>query len=727
MADSEDLTDRDIKAAQLWNGRALDYVIETPSFRHEIQMSQDFDNNSQRLRSARRIDNGGGRGSTKNCAVGGYNGDTSRSRPRRPSDGISLRKQVTGEIFGFDDDSEQPSFVMADNSAAVRPTFTSLPAESRETTGRVEYQTALLRPGAYNSREERAQRKGILTPLEENRRTPEYTSSDSEAGMMDDDSLESMPSDEEETNPVSIIDRSFRSVSLASFASFGAGAGADEPKKRCAIGMISIILALLIAAIVCGVIFGKKKSNISPERPIESWIDIVNFCDGQEGTLTLDNLPPNAQAQYHLYRNQLNQNIQTLSCCDLNICSAQSLALASMALRGLDLSVPQVVVRYAFSSTFFATKGPGWFNSSGWIDNEDICSWHGIGCSADSGEIVELLLDRNNLQGSMADEIYLVETLKVLSLFGNKVLGGLSPMIANLSNLEELFLQGVLTKHPLPGEIMQLTNLKILYLDNFIGGEIPTEIGLMTSLEALDLTRVEQGTIPKEIAKLSSLRQLVLDGSFIGSFPSEIWLLPSLQYLDITPIRSILEESVIPKFSFENNTSWTHIQVTDSHIIGSIPTSIGNLRGLKQLSLKGNNLDGTIPSELGLCSDLVDIFLFSNDLRGTIPTELSHLKSIEALDFKENQLTGQLPSQLGELTSLQVLILSGNRLRLTSIPESFVSLKMLTILDLGVQSDSFDGTVPSVICEIAGLDTFMLTCPVNADISPCSKSCCSCS
>ena len=109
---------------------------------------------------------------------------------------------------------------------------------------------------------------------------------------------------------------------------------------------------------------------------------------------------------------------------------------------------------------------------------------------------------------------------------------------------------------------------------------------------------------------------------------------------------------------------------------GTIPSELGNLANLEELTLPQNQLTGEIPSELG---DLgqphrtelglqpvergdavrvgrlgkpVVMRLGSNRLSGAIPPALESLSNLSILGMGNNQLNGQIPSQIGNLASL---------------------------------------------------------------------------
>jgi len=89
----------------------------------------------------------------------------------------------------------------------------------------------------------------------------------------------------------------------------------------------------------------------------------------------------------------------------------------------------------------------------------------------------------------------------------------------------------------IPPEIGLLTSLTALNLsNNALVGTLPSEIGRLTSLIALNLfNNAFAGTLPSEIGLLTSLTYLdLLNNDFAGTLPSEIGLLTSLTYLDLS-------------------------------------------------------------------------------------------------------------------------------------------------------------------------------------------------
>jgi Leucine-rich repeat (LRR) protein len=64
-------------------------------------------------------------------------------------------------------------------------------------------------------------------------------------------------------------------------------------------------------------------------------------------------------------------------------------------------------------------------------------------------------------------------------------------------------------------------------------------------------------------------------------------------------------------------------RLTAASIVGTLPSAIGNLTHLVELTLTDNpELSGNIPKELRNLTNLVILNLSNNDLNGSIPPEL---------------------------------------------------------------------------------------------------------
>ena len=98
-------------------------------------------------------------------------------------------------------------------------------------------------------------------------------------------------------------------------------------------------------------------------------------------------------------------------------------------------------------------------------------------------------------------------------------------------------------------------------------------------------------------------------------------------------------EYIFPYISFAN----TIFDLSNNHLTGEIPISIGSMSILRLLNLSGNQLEGKIPACLSRISTLEQLDLAKNKLSGAIPQDLSNLSMLAYLDVSSNNLCGAIP------------------------------------------------------------------------------------
>ena len=103
---------------------------------------------------------------------------------------------------------------------------------------------------------------------------------------------------------------------------------------------------------------------------------------------------------------------------------------------------------------------------------------------------------------------------------------------------------------------------------------------------------------------------------------------------------------------WKNSENWlSEVPLGEWH--GVATDCDGSVIGLR---LVHNQLTGPIPSELGKLSNLIELSLWGNQLTGPIPPELGSLSELGVLELAGNQLTGPIPLELGRLTNLWDLL-----------------------------------------------------------------------
>lgn len=159
----------------------------------------------------------------------------------------------------------------------------------------------------------------------------------------------------------------------------------------------------------------------------------------------------------------------------------------------------------ALAAFYVSTGGDGWSVNSGWLTETEAASWHGV--FVDEGRVARLILDGNNLQGSLPPEIGILSGLTEIVLSRNQLSGSLPTAIGSLNQLTILDLSENRLGGALPAELFTLTSLQYLYLDhNQFGGVLPAAIANLTNLNVLWLNQNRlMGFPPQGMTALTNL------------------------------------------------------------------------------------------------------------------------------------------------------------------------------------------------------------------------------
>ena len=120
----------------------------------------------------------------------------------------------------------------------------------------------------------------------------------------------------------------------------------------------------------------------------------------------------------------------------------------------------------------------------------------------------------------------------------------------------------------------------------YLTGEIPADLGYLSSLRILDLSANKlTGAIPEELSGLNNLQELYL---------------------------------------------------SYNHLSGEIPSTLGLLTNLTWLNLTNNQLSGELPAELAQLTKLRELHVSNNQLTGEAPHELTSLIALRRFYFYNN-------------------------------------------------------------------------------------------
>eukprot|EP00562_Extubocellulus_spinifer_P013816 CAMPEP_0178558590 /NCGR_PEP_ID=MMETSP0697-20121206/10490_1 /TAXON_ID=265572 /ORGANISM="Extubocellulus spinifer, Strain CCMP396" /LENGTH=2669 /DNA_ID=CAMNT_0020191701 /DNA_START=259 /DNA_END=8268 /DNA_ORIENTATION=- len=316
-------------------------------------------------------------------------------------------------------------------------------------------------------------------------------------------------------------------------------------------------------------------------------------------------------------------------------------------------------------TTFYSElNGANWNDNDGWDDvGASVCDYSGINCASGTDSVEGIVLENNNLVGTVPTDIFKLPDLMEIKLKGNDITFKYDG-IEDAGNLVRLHLSDTgltsidgiskaqtlkylhLTSNNLeriPDELYDLVNLEDLYLNyNGIQGTLSTRIGKLTNLKSLFLFHNKlSGEIPTQVGYLKNIETFALaENHMSGTIPTELTSLTKLSIL------ALQREG------------------------GESAPGVGGPLEVKTAGEIGAGFSGSIPA-FDKVPNLREVYLGANSLSGTIPRDfLSGIqdKSVTIkMDLSQNNLVGTVPESLAAFDSLK-LYLSDNKIK--ALPES---------------------------------------------------------
>lgn len=326
-----------------------------------------------------------------------------------------------------------------------------------------------------------------------------------------------------------------------------------------------------------------------------------------------------------------------------------------------------------------------------------------------------LILYQNQLQDMFPTWFDHLPYLSIINVGKNKIYGTLPDTLQNVEQLSVINCDSCLLHGPLEPALLRRTTLltAIQLGNNQLNGTISNELfNSWTHLNELDLSSNQlSGTLPYGL--LMTHPELYIidlhDNHLTGPIVNETLLSNETTTIDgnvsIVPLTKLRLLSLSNNALTGNIEKWIgyckelrHLDLSFNSLSGSIPITIGTLTELRYLflAMNENYTVGTIPTEIGFLTNLMDVSFQKSNRIGTIPTEFGKLSSLILLDLQHNAFQGTIPIQLGNLPAINFLLLSGNQLN-GSIPEGLI---MDTLDTLTIDGDhNMILSVPSMICQ----------------------------
>ncbi|XP_019164622.1 PREDICTED: receptor-like kinase TMK4 [Ipomoea nil] len=250
----------------------------------------------------------------------------------------------------------------------------------------------------------------------------------------------------------------------------------------------------------------------------------------------------------------------------------------------------------------------------GWSASKDPCTWINVNCDKPTGNVVSINLDSQSISGKFPSELTQLASFRSLSVQKNSLSRPL-PSFANMSSLEELYLDSNEFSSIPPDFLLGLPNLQIFSISD--NGEL------------------SPWQISSYLAESTNL------GSFFASNAS------------ITV--------VIPNF-FDSFPNLQNLRLSYNNLTRSLPRSFGSSE-IQNLWLNNQQLglSGTI-DVLSSMTQLSKVWLHANAFTGPIH-DLSKCVNLFDLQLRDNQLTGVVPVSITGLPKLVNITLQNNNLQ----------------------------------------------------------------
>ena len=192
----------------------------------------------------------------------------------------------------------------------------------------------------------------------------------------------------------------------------------------------------------------------------------------------------------------------------------------------------EVTERDALVALYESTGGSDWIYSDGWLSGAELGDWYGVDTD-DQGHVTRIVLNENNLVGSVPSELGALAHLGRLSLQRNGLTGEIPPELGRLAGIDtlDLYVNGL--SGAIPQELWGLEEVSLLLLGfNQLSGPIPPGLGSMPGLERLWLNHNNfSGHVPPELGDLGTRMQWLdfqENVALEGALPRELMNLTGL-------------------------------------------------------------------------------------------------------------------------------------------------------------------------------------------------------
>ena len=318
-----------------------------------------------------------------------------------------------------------------------------------------------------------------------------------------------------------------------------------------------------------------------------------------------------------------------------------------------------------------ATGGPSWEEQPNWIEDSTLPLplWDGVYFypygDGDESVGIELEFCCNSLKGEIPPEIFTINNMTSLLLYGNGLSGSIPDNIAQAKSLAKLRLNDNALTGNIPQSLSSLKYLRDFSVDgNMMSGTVPAEVVAMPYFYDFDLEQSEGYALDyPQIAE--DLREKTIFKSLYDKLPEEVreycpWDGESplsetrFAVLDgqghIVSLNLNGAESISGTFAVPDElTELVHLKYIQMGTMGisSLPENFDRLTSLEYLDLSSNRLE-SFPEPLTRMPNLRHLFLLQNRIT-SVPDAVEGMSGLKTLSLYRNNLTGHVSANLSKL------------------------------------------------------------------------------
>lgn len=411
----------------------------------------------------------------------------------------------------------------------------------------------------------------------------------------------------------------------------------------------------------------------------------------------------------------------------------------------------------ALKALYINTNGDMWKNRAGWdtiiaqqksiTANCDLDKLFGVSLDT-SGRVVILSLEKNNLTGSIPDDIQKLTNLETLILKNNNLEGSIPHQISDLKKLVHVNLSNNQLSGCYHADLFMFCQ-KLSKQSNLSEGNnfdvswhdlCENDLGVCNSLpncHMLDWVAL------KTLYNNAGIKKWSKKFNWDTLFNNQL-IPPANCHLDSLYGVSLNNEGRVNNLNLSKKSLYCklpeeigNLRFLDTLNLAScglkkfIPTEIGKLTSLRSLNLSQNGLEGFLPNEIQHLKNLTELDLHQNSFEGApfeqlvtlpklkkinisrnrdrwqdgIPNNIGNLLELEYLNLYDTQLNGEIPNNIGKLKKLEYLNLSNNQLK-GDIPQNIGDMKALQYLNLA--KNELVGVIPTEIVNLVNLKNLQL-------------------